>query len=247
MDSTSYVYKIKVQDYKENDVVIKIPIRGKLNKDLEPTFVKTTPYFITYNQPKTLSKDHVSVFFPKNTFYEDVYLDFDVSADTLKLHKPQIPLTKNFTINYDIGKYKDSDKNKLFIARVNGKKKKYLSYVYSTKKGNTMTAKSKSLGQYTLAMDTEEPKIKPVNFSDGKWLSNYRYLKVRLSDDLSGIKNYRATVNGKWILMEFDAKKQMLTHDFNDKVVTDTKNNLKIIVTDYVGNSATVEATFFRK
>jgi murein DD-endopeptidase MepM/ murein hydrolase activator NlpD len=247
MDSTSYVYKIKVKDYKENEVNIKIPIKGRLNAELEPTFVETTPYFVASDQPKTLSKDHVSVYFPKNTFYEDVYLDFDVKADTLKIQNPEIPLTKNFTINYDISNYKDPDKNKLFIARINGKKKKYLTYVYSSRKDNVLTAKSKSLGQYTLATDTEDPKIIPVNFDDGKWLSKYRYLKVKLSDDLSGIKNYRATVNGKWILMEFDAKKQLLTYDFNDNVVTDTKNNLKIIVTDYVGNSATFEATFFRK
>jgi hypothetical protein len=38
-----------------------------------------------------------------------------------------------------------------------------------------------------------------------------------------------------------------LTFDFNDNVVTDTKNELKVIVTDNVGNSTTFEATFFRK
>lgn len=247
LDSTSYIYKINVKDFKNNDVLISIPIKGKLEKGLEASFVKTTPYFVIHDQPKTFTKDQVSVYFPKNTFYDDVYLDFDVTADTLKIHRPEIPLTKNFSINYDISNYKDSDKTNLFIARVNGKKKKYLSYVYSTRKGNKLTAKSKTLGQYILAIDTEKPKIKPVNFDDGKWLSKFRYLKVKLSDDLSGIRNYRATVNGKWILMEFDAKKQILTYDFNDNVVSDTKNNLKIIVTDYVGNSATFEATFFRK
>jgi hypothetical protein len=96
-------------------------------------------------------------------------------------------------------------------------------------------------------MDTEGPEITPVNFQDKKWLSKYRYLKVKIEDKLSGISKYRATVNGKWILMEYDYKTDMLVHDFNDNVVTDTKNNLKIIVTDNVGNSSTFEATFYRK
>ena len=47
--------------------------------------------------------------------------------------------------------------------------------------------------------------------------------------------------------MEYDYKKKTLTYDFKDKVVTDTKNNLKVIVIDNVGNSTTFEATFFRK
>ena len=247
MDSTSYVYKIKVKDFKDNDVLITIPIRGKLENDLEPNYIETTPYFIVHDQPKTFSKGDATVYFPANTFYDDVYINFDVSGDTLKIHRPEIPALRNFVITYDISKYNDSDKPKLFVAKVSGNKKKYLSYVYSTKKEDKLTARTKTLGDYILASDVEKPEIKPLNFDDGKWLSNYRYLKVKLSDDLSGINNYRATVNGKWILMEFDAKKQILTHDFNDNVVTDTKNNLKIIVTDNVGNSTTFEATFFRK
>jgi hypothetical protein len=47
--------------------------------------------------------------------------------------------------------------------------------------------------------------------------------------------------------MEYDTKTQTLTHDFNDEIITDTKNNLKIIVTDNVGNSSTFETTFYRK
>ncbi len=74
-----------------------------------------------------------------------------------------------------------------------------------------------------------------------------RILVIKISDDLSGINSFRATVNGKWILMEYEYKNNTLTHDFNDGVVTETENHLKVIVTDNVGNSKTYEATFFRK
>jgi hypothetical protein len=47
--------------------------------------------------------------------------------------------------------------------------------------------------------------------------------------------------------MEYDAKTNTLTHDLNDGIVVDTKNNLKLIVTDNVGNSSKFEATFYRK
>lgn len=77
--------------------------------------------------------------------------------------------------------------------------------------------------------------------------SNFRFLKIKIDDSLSGISNYRATVNGKWILMEYDYKTKTLTHDFNDGLISETKNNLKLIVTDNVGNSATFESMFYRK
>jgi hypothetical protein len=47
--------------------------------------------------------------------------------------------------------------------------------------------------------------------------------------------------------MEYDYKTNTLTYDFNDNTAIETKNNLKVIVTDNVGNSATFEALFYRK
>jgi hypothetical protein len=70
---------------------------------------------------------------------------------------------------------------------------------------------------------------------------------LTISDDLSGIDTYSATLNGKWILMEYEPKTNTITYDFDDNVVTDTECELKVIVTDNVGNSSTYTANFFRK
>ena len=170
-----------------------------------------------------------------------------MNCDTLTLHKPIVSAQKYFTISYDISNYEDGDKDKLFIARLVGYYKNYLSYTPTTKKGNLLSARSKILDTYVLGVDIESPEIKPINFQKDKWLSKSRYLKVKIDDKVSGIRNYRASINGKWILMEYEPKKNKLTYDFNDHIITETENNLKIIVTDNVGNSSTFETTFFRK
>lgn len=246
-DSTASIYKVEISDYKGNTTTLNIPITGKY-KGLENTGVieNSNRSLIKNASTTVLGGDKSNVVFYSNTVYEDLLIDFKVNSDTISLHKDVIPLQKNFIVNYDISNYKNEDKSKLFIARLFGYYKKP-SYVTTTRKGDTLTARSKILGQYVLATDSISPKIKPVNFTAKKWLTKYRYLKVKISDDLSGISNYRATVNGKWILMEYDYKTGLLTHDFNDNVVKDTENNLKIIVTDNVGNSSTFETTFFRK
>ncbi|MBT8244174.1 MAG: M23 family metallopeptidase [Winogradskyella sp.] len=246
-DSTSSIYSIDIKDFKGNTTKIDIPIVGKTKtSEIKNDTMASTKRLIK-NQETTVLKEHsAAVTFYPNTVYEDVLMDFEVKSDTIFLHKDEIPLQKNFVINYDISNYKEIDKSKLFIARLYGYYKR-LSYVSTRRKGDTLTARSKTLGLYTLANDTVPPTIKPVNFKNKKWLSKYRYLKLKISDDLSGISKYRATVNGKWILMEYDYKTNTLTHDFNDNVVTDIENNLKIIVTDNVGNSSTFEATFYRK
>jgi len=245
-DDTNSIYKISINDFKDNKSDLSIPIQG-LKKELpevEPDALNLR--HIIANEETILEKDNISVQIFKDSFYEDVAINFEVTNDTLKLHEPIFPLQKSMNINFDISQYKNSDKDQLFIGSVSRYGNK-LYYTPTKKRGNTLTARTKYLGHYTLGIDDENPKIKTINFKNGSWISNYRYLKIKISDQISGIKNYRATINGQWILMEYDTKTQTLTHDFNDKIITDTKNNLKIIVTDNVGNSTTFETTFYRK
>ena len=245
-DNTSSVYKIKIQDYKGNETWITIPIVGKKSEIPKTSDHSNLDYFVVANQAANYQKEKVSVYIPANTFYDDTYLYFDVKSDTLKLGKDIIPLQNNYSINYDISSYKEVDKSKLFVAELRGFYKKP-SYIYTSRKGDTLIGRTNKLGTFALETDNVSPKITPINFSNDKWISKENYLKIKISDDLSGISNYRATINGKWILMEYEYKTDMLTYDFDDKVISETKNNLKLIVTDNVGNSSTFEATFFRK
>lgn len=245
-DSTNLVYKIRVSDYKNNESWVTISIKGTKETVSKPEIKKTTPYFVKADQTVNLKKEKIAVDFHKNTFYDDFYLDFEVSNDTLKLHEDTVFAQKNFNITYDVSNYKTEDKNKLYIARLIGYKN-FPAYTNTKRKGNLLTASTNTLGTYALTTDSIKPIIKPINFKDGQWLSNYRYLKIKIDDDGSGISNYRATINGKWILMEYDYKTKTLTYDFNDGVVNETKNNLKVIVTDNVGNNSTFETLFYRK
>lgn len=245
-DSTYSVYKIRVADFKNNESWVTVHIKGTKNASVKPQEKTITPYFIQADQTTNLKAGIVAVDFYKNTFYEDFYIDFEVQNDTLKLHKDIMAAKKNFTISYDVSKYSDQDKNKLYIARIVGSKN-YAYYTSTKRKDQLLLANTKKLGTYALTMDTIKPTISAANFKSNQWLSKYRYLKIKIDDEGSGISNYRATINGQWILMEYDYKTKTLTHDFNDNIITDTKNNLKVIVTDNVGNNSTFETLFYRK
>lgn len=245
-DSTNSVYKIRVSDYKNNETWITLNIKGTNSTITEAEEEKTTPYFIKADQTTVLKEGKITVDFYKDTFYKDFYMDFEVSNDTLFLHDDILPTQKSFNVSFDVSHYNEADKTKLFIARLVGRKN---SPIYSTtqRKGDTLTTITKYLGKYALATDNTPPTIRPVNFKNKQWLSNFRYLKIKISDNLSGISNYRATINGKFILMEYEYKTNTLTYDFNDGDFTDINNNLKVIVTDNVGNNSTFEALFYRK
>ncbi|WP_336070936.1 M23 family metallopeptidase [Mesoflavibacter sp. CH_XMU1404-2] len=245
-DSIASLYKIKVEDFEGNTTIIDININGDTTPVTETAPSFTSQYYINREENVILEKDKITVDIPKETFYDNFFMDFQVHSDTVKVHDNNKAASKYFTINYDITGYSQEDLKQLYIARLVGWND-FPSYSSTKQKDNVLYTRTNDLGTYCLARDTVAPTIEPVNFTDGKWMSKYRFLKLKIEDKLTGISNYRATVNGKWILMEYDYKTDMLVHDFKDNVVKDTNNNLKVIVTDNVGNSTTFEATFHRK
>src|SRR5690606_38595814 len=152
---------------------------------------KTTPYFIYTKGTTNLKEGNVSVDIFPDTFYEDYYLDFKVKNDTLYLEEDLVPLKRAFNISFDISKYADADRSKLYIARLTGAKK-YPVYENTQRKGHILSASIKNLGTFTLARDNVKPIITPVNFKNNQWMSDFRYLKVKISDSQTDISNFRA-------------------------------------------------------
>ena len=148
-------------------------------------------------------------------------------------------------INYDMKSKVGDDMEKYYIARITSWVAAY--HVSSTLKGNTLTAFTKTLGTYGIRKDTNPPTIAPVNFKSGQWLSKNKTLTLKIDDKETGVQAYRATLNGKFILMEYDYKTDLITYDFSDGVSKETDNQLIVIVTDNVGNSTKFEANFQRK
>jgi len=244
-DGYSSNFTIDIKDYKGNLTQIIIPVLGKKEALLAKKQTLDTLQYIPSESSSSVQRGLFTIDFPKNALYQGRYLDIKTVGDTLHLHKDVIPVHKNISISMDIGNYNIEDKNKLYIARQAYKDNYY--YTTTRREKNILTAKTRVLGTYTLAMDTIAPSVKAVNFTDGKWISNNKTLKIKIKDIHSGISRYRATLNNTFILMEYNHKKDVLTYDFNDNMVSDTQNNLRLIVTDNVGNSTTFEAIFFRK
>lgn len=245
MEGLSYNVDLEISDYAGNTTRIRIPVEGvrePLNKQVEPR--KTDTYVIA-SRPNNYDLGIARVFFPANTFYEDFYINLEKGQDTVTIHDNTVPAHRNFTITFDTSRYSPEEQNKLFIARLNERLQPAYSSTY--KRGNTLTTRTRKLGTYTLAKDTIAPRVWARNFKEKQWLTNYRYLRLHISDDLSGIDSYAARLNGEWILMEYEPKSNTLTYNFDDRILDKTACELEVVVTDNVGNSTTFNSSFFRK
>ncbi len=244
-DGFSSVYRIEISDFNENKTVVTIPVSGKQQEITEPKQIDESMDFVAFDQGNSITKGKFSIYIPNESLYENTYLDITASVDTLKLHQDIAPLHKNMTITFDASNYTKEDMGKLYIGKSNYNKPPI--YYTTYRNGTKLSAKTRTFGTYVLARDTINPTIDALNFQDGKWISKNETLQLKIEDHESGVSTYRATINGKFILTEYDYKKDVLVYDFDDNIISETENNLKVIVVDNVGNSTTFEATFFRK
>ncbi len=244
--NASHIYTIDITDFKENTSSIHLDILNDDASDLpenEPAGENTEYVSHTTTFSKRLGKFEVII--PKGALYEDALIDIKESSDTLMVHEDIIPLHKNIIINYDLEAKQGDDLDQYYIGRITPWGAVY--HVNTKRKGNLLTASNRYFATFAVSKDDDDPTIKPINFKDKQWISKNNTLKLKIADKTTGIDGYRATVNGKFILMEYDYKTGLLVHDFSDGIVTDSENLLKVIVTDNVGNSTTFEATFYRK
>ena len=244
-EGLNYQVEIIAKDFIGNSSSLKIPVVGLKSESILNQEKDTTAYKIVKKEFQKFSKNGVTIAFPKNTFYKDLFLNFSVNDRIATIHKPIIPLDKKFTITFDSIMYKRSEVNQIYIANMNNKKYPY--YMDTRKKSDKIFTTTKTLGKYGLLIDNQIPKIYNSNFKDNDWMSRLRYLTIKISDSQSGIKSYEASIDNEWILMEYDVKKKKLSYDFRDKKLVGSKHIFKLVVSDNVGNTNTYKSTFYRK
>jgi len=240
---TDAVYRIEATDFSGNKSVVTIPLSYSDAPALNPRAVDRTPYFLEMAKDHNYRQGDYEVFFPANTFYQDFYLNFDVNDGKLVLDNKDIAVHDFFTISLKDQTVPESDIEKTFIATFVGGRPQYNETTY---KNGVFRTRSRALGIFGLAKDTLAPKITVPKTEQGKWLSRQDSLVAYIRDDLSGIKKYDGYINGKWALFEYNYKNGQLKHNFSDGVYQSGRNELKIVVSDNVGNSAIFETTFFK-
>lgn len=241
-DTLAKKYSIVVSDFHGN----KATVTGVIQYSTEPARVGTPKFVTAYRviaaNDNIYSKNGVSVFVPANAFYDDFYMDFEVKDSVLRLHRPTTPVHTYVEVSFDAPGVTKEEAAKTFIAGIGGKR---FSYNNTRYENGRFTAKIKVLSNFKLMKDITAPTIFRPTFKEGAQVKADT-IGVHIADDLSGIATYDAFINGKWALMHYDYKDRSLKYNFSDGITDDGKNQLKIVVTDNVGNSATFETYFYR-
>ena len=189
---------------------------------------------ILKNQKYEINKNESIIEINKNTFYEDIFINISESNDTILLGDDRFPLRSSIKIKYPISKLKDTIRlNQIFIGKIFNNDINYLNSNIDKKYIYTSTS---TLGKYTISRDSVLPEIRPLNFSNNSNIKSNKTLRLEIKDDKSGIKNYKAYINGKWALFEYEPKQNLIFHNLADSIIENGENELLIEFEDGVGN-----------
>ena len=238
-------YKIILFDFNNNTTVINIPIVFT-DQTKEEIFQKKGNINIQNNLDKKIRLENYFVEFKKGTFDYDTSLTISESNNTINIDNDTIPLRKPFTIKYSLKNIDDSRKKYLYLGMKGPKNYHY--FISNEKFNDSIIGYAKKLGKFKILTDSIPPDINFYNLKNNQWISNRKKLTIKINDNESGIKSFNGWINNKWILLEYESKKNMLTYDFEDKVNSnDSKNELVVSVEDNCGNLSMKKIIFYRK
>ncbi len=211
-----------------------------------------TPYHIRADRSFDLNTEKLRIDFPANAFYRSFYFDYEELAPdsahpstTYRLHNNTVPVQKSFAISIvpDTEWLSKVPSDKVYLAYSDDGKNFYYSGGSIT--NGRMQANSRSLGYYTLRVDTIAPTIGTLKMNkdkSGKLPTRYQ---IKIDDKQTGISAYRALLNKKWVLMEYETKKDLLFYEVDERLKKG-ENTFELEVTDQRGNKTSYKTVITR-
>jgi len=208
-------------------------------------------YWLEYEQENIISNYHVFLHFPKGSLYEDIPMRYqrinESSYRTFsaihQVHDPLTPLHESYTIGIRPTLLPDSLRTKAFVGRCTASGR-IVNYGGTWKDGMLVSA-SHDFGDYGIFVDDTPPTIKTERFSSD--MRGWSSMRFQISDNLptsgraAGLR-FRATVDGEWVLMVYDAKRDRLTYSFDN--LPPGEHIYRLEVTDAMDNQTVFEQKF---
>jgi hypothetical protein len=172
--------------------------------------------------------DWADIRFHKNSLYDTLYLNISRSvkntSEVFSIGRDTEPLNDSIEITLkQIAHGVNDSKVSVYYrdGRVN-------EFVGGTWENGSIKFTTRKLGNFVVLKDSIPPFIYRI-------YCNSVNARFRITDNLSGIAKYEATINGEWLLMKYDYKTGALQSDRLDKTKP-MKGDFELKVVDRAGN-----------
>jgi hypothetical protein len=226
-NKSSLSFNVKAQSAKSQDVA------GTIDKNLK---------MMPFNRSNKFVSDNISISIPEGALYDTLYFSYKKSSGTKEMlselhyiHNKFTPVHKAYILSIKPSEIPSGKESKMLIVQFDDDQKK--SAMNSIWAEGYLTAEVLSFGNFYVGIDTVAPAISANGLVSGAILTGKKEIRIKITDDFSGIKSYEPVIDGKWALFEYDQKNNLLIYMFDEQRITKgIKHSLSLKVTDNKDN-----------
>lgn len=239
-EERDYHFRYVLEDNFGNRRTYQFIVKGK-RQDI-PEYKPEANEMLYWNRTNVIQKPGMELVVPRYHVYEDVPLRTDMRGDSSLiafdyiLDAGRTPIHSYCDLSIGLRHMPVADTTKYYIVQKAGKWRSSMGGKYAN---GWIKTRVRSLGTFSVDVDTIAPQITPIG--QGGWRTS-RNIRFRIKDMESGIGSYKVYIDGKFVL--FGLKKGILVIQDPEKVKKGVPHKLEVTVTDQCGNMARKEYKF---
>lgn len=239
-EERDYHFRYVLEDNFGNRRTYQFIVKGK-RQDI-PEYKPEANEMLYWNRTNVIQKPGMELVVPRYHVYENVPLRTDMRGDSSRiafdyiLDAGRTPIHSYCDLSIGLRHMPVADTTKYYIVQKAGKWRSSMGGKYAN---GWIKTRVRSLGTFSVDVDTIAPQITPIG--QGGWRTS-RNIRFRINDMESGIGSYKVYIDGKFVL--FGLKKGILVIQDPEKVKKGVPHKLEVTVTDQCGNMARKEYKF---
>jgi len=242
-EEKTYNASIIVTDVNNNESTLSFHIKSLPdNKPVQETKPDTNAILMPFNKQNRFISEDIRVRIPEGALYDNLSFTYNrlpgnksMLSDLHQVHNKFNPVHRSYTLSIKPKFVPSGEESKMLIIQLDEDQKRIP--LSSKWEEGYLEAEAGTFGNFYAGIDTLAPTITANGLLSNSDLSGKREIRIRITDDLSGIKSYEPEIDGNWALFEYDQKNDLLVYIFDEKrIKRGSEHYLKLKLTDNKDN-----------
>lgn len=231
-EERDYHFCYVLEDNFGNRSTYRFTVRGR--RQPIPEYVPDADKMLRWNRTNVVQEPGMELVVPRGYVYDDAELHTSVGGDSASvsfdytIDAGNTPLHGYCDLFIGVRHLPVADTTKYYIVEKSGKRRASMGGKYEN---GWVKARIRTLGCFSVAVDTVPPRVVPVGMNTWRTSRNIRF---QTGDAETGVASYKVCIDGQFVL--FGLKKGMLVIQDPQRVKRGVPHRAEVVVTDYCGN-----------
>ncbi len=242
-EERTYRFRYELEDHYGNQLTYPFAVKGVPARIPQPA---PCGHYMSWQFDNSYLDPDLSLLIPTGNLYHDICFTHKSTqsnshySDIHSVHEAPVPLHQQATLRIRLkGDTLLQKSNYGIVSLDKNGKESWLGGHYQ--EGGVVTTLRELGGRYAVSADGVAPVITPLQPENWK---KQRTIRLRLTDNKSGIASFRGEINGRFVLFSHDSKSTLYSYRFDDARLPDTEVlELTFTATDGAGNKSEYKVT----